>query len=103
MLHAIYTANQEALDLVLQQLHATYGEQIVFHLYSGYCNEHGIPNRGVRAGLLSAAGRAGSGPRSEMTKVRGRHGRYGPWPSERAQTASARRAASSSAISASMT
>jgi TIR domain len=45
MLHAIYTADQAALDVVLQQLHATYGEQIVFHLYSGYCNEHGIPNR----------------------------------------------------------
>ena len=45
MLHAIYTADQEALDVVLQQLHATYGKQIVLHLYSGYCKEHGIPNR----------------------------------------------------------
>jgi hypothetical protein len=45
MLHAIHTADQAALDGVLQELRATYGEQIVFHLYSGYCNEHGIPNR----------------------------------------------------------
>jgi hypothetical protein len=45
MLHAIYAAEQEALDSVLPRLHATYGEQVVFHLYSGYCQEHGIPNR----------------------------------------------------------
>jgi TIR domain len=45
MLHAIYTADQEALGVVLQRLNATYGEQIVFHLYSGYCAEHAIPNR----------------------------------------------------------
>jgi hypothetical protein len=45
MLHAIYTADKEALDSVLPRLHATYGEQVVFHLYSGYCKEHGIPNR----------------------------------------------------------
>jgi alpha-ketoglutarate-dependent taurine dioxygenase len=45
MLHAIYTADQGALDSVLPRLHATYGEQVVFHLYSGYCKEHGIPNR----------------------------------------------------------
>jgi hypothetical protein len=45
MLHAIYTADQTALDAVLPQLRATYGEQILFHIYSGYCNEHGIPNR----------------------------------------------------------
>jgi hypothetical protein len=47
MLHAIYAAEQEALDSVLPRLHATYGEQVVFHLYSGYCQEHGIPNRAV--------------------------------------------------------
>jgi TIR domain len=46
MLHAIYTADQEALDEVLHRLHAIYGEQVVFHLYSGYCEEHAIPNRG---------------------------------------------------------
>lgn len=45
MLHAIYTADQEALDLVLPRLHSSYGEQVVLHLYSGYCKEHGIPNR----------------------------------------------------------
>jgi hypothetical protein len=45
MLHAIYTADQAALDLVLHRLHATYGEQFVYHLYSGYCAEHEIPNR----------------------------------------------------------
>jgi hypothetical protein len=45
MLHSIYTADQRALDVILQQLHATYGEQIVYHLYSGYCKEHQIPNR----------------------------------------------------------
>lgn len=45
MLHSIYTADQAALDVVLQRLHATYGEQIVFHLYSGYCEQHKIPNR----------------------------------------------------------
>jgi TIR domain len=45
MLHAIYTADQEALDVVLHGLHSIYGEQTVFHLYSGYCAEHAIPNR----------------------------------------------------------
>jgi hypothetical protein len=45
MLHAIYTADQAALDAVLPRLHATYGAQIVHHLYSGYCQAHEIPNR----------------------------------------------------------
>jgi len=45
MLHSIYTADQEALSSLLPRLHATYGEQLVFHLYSGYCKEHKIPNR----------------------------------------------------------
>jgi hypothetical protein len=45
MLHAIYTADQAALDAILPRLHAAYGEQIVHHLYSGYCKEHQIPNR----------------------------------------------------------
>ncbi len=44
MLHSIYTADQEALEVVLQRLHATYGEQIVSHFYSGYCKQHEIPN-----------------------------------------------------------
>jgi hypothetical protein len=45
MLHSIYTADQGALDTALHRLHGTYGEQIVFHLYSGYCKEYDIPNR----------------------------------------------------------
>jgi hypothetical protein len=45
MLHAIYVADQGALDPVLQRLQATHGEPIVSHLYSGYCKEHEIPNR----------------------------------------------------------
>jgi hypothetical protein len=45
MLHAIYTADQARLDAVLPRLHGVYGEQIVSHLYSGYCSAHGIPNR----------------------------------------------------------
>ena len=45
MLHAIYTANQAALDVVLAELNATYGTQIVHHLYKGYCARHGIPDR----------------------------------------------------------
>lgn len=45
MLHSIYTADQGALDAVLARLHAVYGQQIVLHLYKGYCAKHGIPNR----------------------------------------------------------
>lgn len=45
MLHAIYTANEEALEPVLRRLNANYGEQFVFHVYSGYCELHGIPNQ----------------------------------------------------------
>ena len=45
MLHSIYTANQANLDAVLTRLHSTYGEQIVHHIYRGYCARHGIPNR----------------------------------------------------------
>jgi hypothetical protein len=45
MLHAMYTADQAGLDVVLAQLHAVYGRQIVWHLYKGYCAQHGIPNR----------------------------------------------------------
>jgi hypothetical protein len=48
MLHAIYTADQQALDAVLQQLHAIHGKQFVSHLYAGYCAEHAIPNRASR-------------------------------------------------------
>jgi len=45
MLHSIYTANQANLDAVLTRIHATYGEQIVHHIYKGYCARHGIPDR----------------------------------------------------------
>lgn len=45
MLHAMYTADQARLEAVLSQLHATYGPQLVHHLYKGYCERHHIPNR----------------------------------------------------------
>ena len=45
MLHSIYTANQTNLDAVLARLHSTYGSQIVYHLYKGYCARHRIPKR----------------------------------------------------------
>lgn len=45
MLHSIYTANQTNLDAVMSRLHSTYGSQIVYHIYQGYCTRHGIPNR----------------------------------------------------------
>jgi hypothetical protein len=45
MLHSIYTANQANLDAVLSRLHSTYGSQIVYHLYKGYCARHRIPCR----------------------------------------------------------
>lgn len=45
MLLAIYTADQQGLDAALSRLYPVYGEQIVHHLYAGYCTEHGIPNR----------------------------------------------------------
>ena len=45
MLHSLYTGNQVSFDAVMTRLHAEYGEQIVHHLYSGYCRKHRIPNR----------------------------------------------------------
>lgn len=45
MLLSIYTANQPVLETVLTELYPTYGQQIVYHLYKGYCTEHGIPIR----------------------------------------------------------
>ncbi len=45
MLHAIYTANQPGLDAAFAGLHPIYGDQMVYHLYQGYCTEHGIPNQ----------------------------------------------------------
>lgn len=47
MLHSIYTANQKNLDAVIGQLHSVYGQQIVYHIYKGYCARHGIPNRAI--------------------------------------------------------
>lgn len=47
MLLAMYTADQEGLEAVLAALNPVYGEQLVYHLYAGYCREHGIPNRGT--------------------------------------------------------
>jgi hypothetical protein len=48
MLHSIYTANQARLDASLERLNSTYGSQLVYHIYSGYCARHGIPNRASR-------------------------------------------------------
>jgi hypothetical protein len=45
MLHSIYTANQTELETVLARLHSTYGSQIVYHLYQGYCAKYHIPDR----------------------------------------------------------
>jgi hypothetical protein len=47
MLHAIYTANAQALDAALEHLHGRYGQNIVSHLYKGYCAHHRIPDRSV--------------------------------------------------------
>jgi hypothetical protein len=47
MLLAMYTADQTGLARALAALHPLYGEQLVHHLYAGYCAEHGIPNRAV--------------------------------------------------------
>ena len=44
MLHSMYTADQPGLDAALAPLHAIYGEQLVLHLYKGYCTKHCIPN-----------------------------------------------------------
>ncbi len=45
LLHSLYTADAEAFEAAYGQLNTTYGEQHVFHVYSGYCKRHGIPNR----------------------------------------------------------
>ena len=45
MLHSIYTGNQTHLDAVLSRLHSVYGSQIVYLIYKGYCERHGIPSR----------------------------------------------------------
>ena len=47
LLHSIYTADQAGLDAALAELQPVYGQQIVWHLYKGYCTRHGIPNRAI--------------------------------------------------------
>ena len=45
LLHSLYTADAEGFEAAYGRLGTTYGEQYVFHLYSGYCKRHGIPSR----------------------------------------------------------
>jgi TIR domain len=45
MLYAIYTANQPLLKGVQKKLCEFVPEKGLAHLYSGYCKQHGIPNR----------------------------------------------------------
>ena len=45
MLYAIYTANQGLLDGVMNRLRERLPDNVVSHFYSGYCEQHGIPNR----------------------------------------------------------
>jgi hypothetical protein len=45
MLYAIYTANQELLNGVMSKLQERLPDKYIAHLYSGYCKQHGIPNR----------------------------------------------------------
>ncbi|HEY0004365.1 MAG TPA: toll/interleukin-1 receptor domain-containing protein [Pyrinomonadaceae bacterium] len=45
MLYAIYTANQELLNGAMRKLQEHLPEQAIAHLYSGYCKQHGLPNR----------------------------------------------------------
>jgi hypothetical protein len=45
MLYAIYTANQDLVSGTLNKLYQSVPEKVVVHLYSGYCEKHGIPNR----------------------------------------------------------
>lgn len=45
MLYALYTANQNLLDGVLRKLYEFVPAKGVAHLYTGYCKQHGIPNR----------------------------------------------------------
>lgn len=45
MLLSMYTADQHGLEATLSRLNPVYGEQLVHHLYAGYCTEHAIPNQ----------------------------------------------------------
>lgn len=47
MVHSIYTADQTNLDAVLVKLNSVYGNQLVHHIYKGYCARHGIPDRTI--------------------------------------------------------
>jgi hypothetical protein len=44
-LHSIYTGNREAFEVISDQMLQIYGDKITAHLYKGYCDLHGIPNR----------------------------------------------------------
>ena len=48
MLYALYSANEGLLNAALSKLHGQVPEEEVAHLYSGYCAQHGIPNRLTR-------------------------------------------------------
>ena len=48
MLYALYSANEGLLNASLTKLHEQVPEKVVAHLYSGYCAQHGIPNRVTR-------------------------------------------------------
>lgn len=50
MLHSIYTAEKAGFDAAFARLRATYGRQIVLHLYKGYCTRHCIPAIGKHRG-----------------------------------------------------
>jgi hypothetical protein len=45
LLHSIYTADQAGAEATQDRMRAVYGDRIVFHIYKGYCEQHGIPNR----------------------------------------------------------
>jgi hypothetical protein len=45
MLLAIYTADEDALNMVIPGLNEIYGERTVLHIYSGYCEARSIPNQ----------------------------------------------------------
>ncbi len=45
MLLSIYTADQYGLQIIIDKLYPVYGEQLVNHIYGGYCTTHDIPNQ----------------------------------------------------------
>ncbi len=44
-LHAIYTGNRAAFETISDQMLSIYGDKITAHMYKGFCDLHGIPNR----------------------------------------------------------